>query len=227
MTTCGFFRFPHTPHISWLGDGAPRGDKVLDPRAADDLLSGEVLVEEKIDGANIGVSIGPDRQLRVQNRGQYLAEPYAGQFSRLRAWLGQRRIALLEKLQADWILFGEWCAARHSLDYDRLPDWFLAFDVYDRSERKFWSDARRDALAESLDIAVVPAVHRGKTDLDALVRMLDGGASRYRDGPPEGFVVRRQSARWCEFRAKLVRAEFAQAIDGHWRGRTIEWNRVA
>ena len=26
------------------------------------------------------------------------------------------------------ILFGEWCAAQHSLDYETLPDWFLAFD---------------------------------------------------------------------------------------------------
>lgn len=222
-----FFRFPHTPHISWLGDGRPRDDKVLDRRAAEDLLSGEVLVEEKIDGANIGVSIGPDGRLRVQNRGQYLAEPYSGQFSRLKAWLGQRRLALLDGLQADWILFGEWCAARHSLDYDRLPDWFLAFDVYDRTARKFWSSPRRDALAESLDVSVVPAVYRGRTDLDALVRLLEGGASRCRGGPPEGLVARRQSARWCGARAKLVRAEFAQAIDGHWRGRTIEWNRVA
>ncbi|NLZ78249.1 MAG: DNA ligase, partial [Gammaproteobacteria bacterium] len=25
-----FFRFPHTPHIDWLGEGMPRDDKVLD-----------------------------------------------------------------------------------------------------------------------------------------------------------------------------------------------------
>lgn len=227
MTSCAFFRYPRTPHLAWLGDGAPRGDKILDRQAADELLSGEALVEEKVDGASIGISIGPDGRLRVQNRGQYLAEPYTGQFSRLRAWLGQRRIALLDKLQADRILFGEWCAARHSLDYDRLPDWFLAFDVYDRTEGKFWSSDRRDALAESMSISTVPAIHRGKTDLSALVRMLDDSASRYRDGPPEGFVVRKQSPQWCELRAKLVRAEFVQAIDGHWRGRAIEWNRVA
>lgn len=29
-----------------------------------------------------------------------------------------------------------------------------------------------------------------------------------------------------EARAKLVRPDFAQAIDTHWRKRTIEWNRV-
>ena len=28
-------------------------------------------------------------------------------------------------------------------------------------------------------------------------------------------------------RAKLVRADFTQAIEGHWRNRAIEWNRVS
>jgi hypothetical protein len=39
-------------------------------------------------------------------------------------------------------------------------------------------------------------------------------------------VVRQESALWCEARAKLVRPDFTQAIDAHWRRRAIEWNRV-
>lgn len=54
-----------------------------------------------------------------------------------------------------------------------------------------------------------------------------GNPSRYRaELPLEGLVVRRESADWCEARAKLVRPDFAQAIDTHWRKRAIEWNRV-
>ncbi|WP_257945770.1 RNA ligase family protein, partial [Pseudomonas plecoglossicida] len=53
-------------------------------------------------------------------------------------------------------LFGEWCAARHSLDYGTLPDWFLLFDVYDRSTGRFWSTVRRDALAAEAGLATVP-----------------------------------------------------------------------
>jgi superfamily II helicase len=48
----------------------------------------------------------------------------------------------------------------------------------------------------------------------------------FRSGPPEGLIIRRENADWCEQRAKLVRAEFTQAIEGHWRGRSIVWNRV-
>ena len=39
--------------------------------------------------------------------------------------------------------------------------------------------------------------------------------------------MRRESAEWCESRAKLVRADFTQAIGEHWRNRRLEWNRLA
>lgn len=221
-----FFRFPHTPHIAWLGQGMPRDDKVLAPHEVNELLSGDVLVEEKVDGANLGISLGPEGQLRAQNRGQYLIAPYTGQFSRLTSWLGQHQLALRDALSRDWILFGEWCAAKHSLDYDHLPDWFVLFDVYDRAAGKFWSSERRDALAASLGFAVVPALYRGPATLDSLIELLRNSTSRYRNGPPEGLVIRRQSQHWCEARAKLVRAEFTQTISEHWRGRTIEWNSI-
>ncbi len=221
-----FFRFPQTPHLAWLGEGAPRDDKLLPPREADDLLKGDVVVEEKLDGANLGISLGPDGQLRAQNRGQYLMEPFAGQFSRLASWLAQHRYLLGEALGEHLMLFGEWCTARHSLDYEALPDWFLLFDVYDREHQGFWSTSRRNALALSLGLAVVPQLLQGPTTLVDLKHLLATRPSRYRAGPPEGVVIRRESADWCEARAKLVQAEFTQTIGEHWRRRRIQWNRL-
>ncbi len=222
-----FFRFPHTPHLAWLGEGAPRDDKVLAPEEVHALLADEGVVEEKLDGANLGLSLGPDGDLRAQNRGQYLAAPHAGQFARLPAWLAQHEAGLRAALVPDRILFGEWCAARHSLDYAALPDWFLLFDVYDRAAGKFWSSARRNALAARAGLAAVPQVRRGHVTLDQLKRLVNDTASRYRQGPLEGVVIRSESADWCEARAKLVRAQFTQAIDDHWRHRGVQWNRLA
>lgn len=221
-----FFRFPHTPHLAWLGEGAPRDDKVLSPSAVTALLAAEVVVEEKLDGANVGLSIAPNGSLRAQNRGQYLAEPHAGQFARLPAWLAQHGDCLRTALTSNLVLFGEWCAARHSLDYTALPDWFLLFDVYDRSEERFWSSTRRNALASRVGLVTVPQVLHGKTTLMALKQLVASKQSHYRDGPLEGVVIRRESAEWCEARAKLVRPDFTQAIDTHWRKRMIEWNRT-
>jgi ATP-dependent RNA circularization protein (DNA/RNA ligase family) len=119
---------------------------VLSPNEVTALLAGDVVVEEKLDGANLGLSLTPDGSLRAQNRGQYLAEPHAGQFARLPAWLAQHGEGLRSVLTPNLIAFGEWCAARHSPDYAALPDWFLLFDVYDRTEDRFWSTARRNEL---------------------------------------------------------------------------------
>ncbi|AGX87330.1 RNA ligase family protein [Candidatus Symbiobacter mobilis] len=221
-----FFRFPHTPHLAWLGEGTPRDDKVLLPNEVTALLAGDVAVEEKLDGANVGLSLSPDGRLRAQNRGQYLSAPHAGQFARLPAWLAQHDEALRSALAPNLILFGEWCAARHSLDYAALPDWFLLFDVYDRSADRFWSSLRRNALASSACLVTVPPVLHGKTTVTALKQLVVTKASHYRKGSLEGVVIRRESPEWCEARAKLVRPDFTQAIDTHWRKRALEWNRI-
>lgn len=222
-----FFRFPHTPHLAWLGHGAPRDDKVLSPDEAAALLAGEVVVEEKIDGANMGLSIGDDGRLRAQNRGQYLIEPFSGQFKRLSPWLASHAGAIAPALQSGHlILFGEWCAARHSLLYDRLPDWFVVFDVYDRDQGRFWSSIRRDALARQLGLSHVPQLAAGRLNQAQIRGTLLNETSGYRQGPMEGVVIRRETAQWSEARAKLVRAEFTQAMGEHWRRRNIEWNRI-
>lgn len=224
----GFMRFPSTPHIAWLPThNMPRDDKVLSPTEAQALLSGNVVVEEKLDGANLGLSLAPNWSLRAQNRGQYLIEPHAGQFSRLPAWMAQHEDGLRAVLRPQLILFGEWCAARHSLGYESLPDWFLLFDVYDRGSGLFWSTARRNALAMQAGLVAVPLVLSGRTTLAALKQVIMDTPSHYRAGLPlEGVVVRRESAEWCDARAKLVRPDFTQAIADHWRTRTIEHNRV-
>lgn len=221
------FRFPHTPHLVWLGEGSPRDDKVLSPNEVTALLAGDVVVEEKLDGANVGLSLAPEGSLRAQNRGQYLAEPHAGQFARLPAWLAQHGEALRAVLAPNLILFGEWCAARHSLDYAALPDWFLLFDVYDRATGRFWSTHRRNELASTAGLVTVPTVLRGKATITALKQLVTTKESHYRKGALEGVVIRRESTDWCEARAKLVRPDFTQAIDTHWRKRALEWNRIA
>ncbi len=221
-----FFRFPHTPHLAWLGEGLPRDDKVLSVREATTLLAGEVMVEEKLDGANLGLSLASDGSLRTQNRGQYLTEPHTGQFTRLSAWLGQHSEALRAALNPNLIIFGEWCAARHSLDYAALSDWFLLFDIYDRAAARFWSSSRRNKLASVAGLVTVPQLLHGKTTVAELKQLVITHPSHYREGGLEGVVIRRESFEWCEARAKLVRADFSQTIDKHWRKRLIEWNRI-
>lgn len=222
-----FFRFPHTPHIAWLASGTPRDDKVLSPAEAADLLAAEVVIEEKLDGANLGFSVSPEGHVRAQNRGQYLESPFHGQFAKLGPWLLAHEDKLFDALGTRLIAFGEWCAARHSLDYVSLPDWWLLFDVYDRVEGRFWSTHRRNAWAKSHGLTVAPRLHVGRVDMAQLREWVASDQSRFRPGKLEGLVIRRENSDWLEGRAKLVRPDFTQAMDGHWRSRTLEWNQLA
>ena len=122
--------------------------------------------------------------------------------------------------------FGEWCAARHSLDYGALPDWWLLFDIYDRQAGAFWSTTRRDAWALQHGFAVVPRLRQGQFTLEQLRGLVMQGRSTCRDGCLEGAVLRREDELWLLDRAKLVRPDFTQAIDIHWRSRPLEWNRL-
>ena len=142
------FRFPHTPHLFWLGNGKPRSDKIMSEADVNAFLNSEILLEEKVDGANIGISVGPGGEIHVQNRGQYLQRPFSGQFAGLNAWLDSRQDAIIDKLGEGHIMFGEWCEARHTVDYDRLSDWFLAFDLYEIATGRFYSSRRRNRLAK-------------------------------------------------------------------------------
>lgn len=221
-----FFRFPQTPHIAWLAQGAPRDDKVLSPSETSEILASKVVLEEKLDGANLGFSVSPSGTLRAQNRGQYLERPYQGQFGRLEQWLSLHEEKLFDALDTHLIAFGEWCAAKHSLDYAALPDWWLLFDIYDCETGRFWSVRRRDAWAVQNGFVTVPELYSGKSEVKELIQLVQTTRSRFRAGPLEGIVIRKENTDWLEQRAKLVRADFTQAIDSHWRSRSLEWNRV-
>src|ERR1700753_1080340 len=188
-----FFRFPHTPYLAWLGTGRPpRTEQVFSEEQARTFLSSSVTVEEKIDGANVGFSLDREGRLRVQNRGSFISPDMRNtQFAPLRKWMSERQESLVQTLGQDLILFGEWCYAVHSIRYNQLPDWFLAFDVYDRANNLFWNTARRDRLARRGGLALVPQMAVGKYDLDHLIKLLV--QSKLASSPAEGLYIRKES----------------------------------
>ena len=219
-----FVRFPRTPHLIWLGKNEARDDKVLGSEEAAELLSGPVLVEEKVDGANVGLSLS-EAGIRAQNRGAYIERGTCHpQFKPLFHWLDANRHALIDALGSNLILFGEWCYAVHSVRYTKLPDWFLAFDVYDRRLDAFWSADDRDELTDRIGLARVPRIACGAFTVPDIVRML--GPSQLSNSPAEGVYVRRDADDRLVKRAKVVRPEFVQQTDRHWSGRSMQTNTL-
>lgn len=223
--TDSFHKFPSTPHIAWLSPRPVRGDKVLAPAEVAEFLAHDVLIEEKIDGANLGISIRADGSLSLQNRGNRLEGKLTGQWERLRGWSAEHATGLRDHLPREHVLFGEWCFARHSIAYDRLPDWFLAFDIYDTTTRRFWSAERRDSLLGQIGICSVPQLGRGRFTLPDLKQMLDTPSS-FSTAPREGIYLRQERSGLLVTRAKLVRPEFVQQIAEHWSKGLLHANHL-
>lgn len=220
-------KFPHTPHLAWLAAGRPRTDKVLSPVEAADLLNGFIQVEEKIDGANLGISFDEEGRCVVMNRGTILGPGSHAQFQPLWPWIAAHQTTLSGLLGNRLTLFGEWCFAVHSMRYDSLPDWFLAFDVFDHGAGKFWSSGRRDGMIQKAGLSVVPRLGAGRFSLEDLVVLVKSERSRVGSNFLEGLYVRDENEDWLIRRAKLVRPEFTQSIEEHWSSRPIEKNRLA
>jgi ATP-dependent RNA circularization protein (DNA/RNA ligase family) len=218
-------KFPSTPHLAWLGRVPVRGDKVMDATEAGAFLSGPVVIEEKIDGANLGISLADDGRIRFQNRGNWLEGKLTGQWEPLRGWTARRERLLREHLPPGQVLFGEWCHACHSLGYDRLPDWFVAFDVLDIEAGRFWSVDRRDALLARLGMASVPRIAEGRLALRDVLSIAEG-PSAFGQTSREGLYLRREDGPWLASRAKIVGAGFAQSIGEHWSNLPLVGNRV-
>jgi len=220
-------KFPKTPHVLWLSPQPARGDKVMSALEAEAFVSsGEIAVEEKVDGANLGLSFDEAGRFRMQNRGNFLEGRLSGQWQELRGWFARHETALREHLPRKAVLFGEWCYAQHSMDYTRLPDWFLGFDVLDAESERFWSTPRREVLFAGMGMESIRSVARGRFTLRELRAMLSE-PSAYGDGPVEGLYLRREDSEWLFKRAKLVRPEFVQAISEHWSRGRLQVNRLA
>ena len=219
-----FVKFPTTPHLLWLGRTVARGDKVMARAEAEAFLSQPVIIEEKVDGANLGISFDAEGNLLAQNRGGLVDRRTKGQFAPLWVWMAERENRLFDVLEDRLILFGEWCYAQHSIHYTRLPDFFLAFDVFDKQERRFMSSARRDKIVGELQLSAVPRLSRGICSLGDIPGRI--GQSSLYDGPMEGIYLRQDGDSWLMQRAKVVRGEFVQQIGVHWSKRQLIANRL-
>jgi hypothetical protein len=222
-----FIKFPSTPHIIIPPGLKIRDDKLLDDHFRNELLHQPIILEEKIDGANIGIWFDPAGQLYLQNRGQILtlASSVPSQFGPLKAWIASRQFHFFQILSSRYILFGEWCFAKHTVFYNRLPDYFLGFDLYDREQACFLAQSRRDQFMRALEVATVPGLFAGILgSLEQLLQYL--GPSRVGSDTMEGLYIRLDTTLCLAIRAKYVRPNFLQTDEIHWSQRKLEKNRL-
>lgn len=165
-------KYPRTPHLA--GSRLQPGDEDLDQVPFEAVRGDFLVIEEKLDGANCGISFDEDGQLRLQSRGHFLiGGPRERQFAPLKAWAGSLAPRLQPALGSRYVMYGEWLYAKHTVFYDALPHYFCEFDVYDRDAGRFLATDRRAALLAGLPVVSVPVLHQGRlASIDALTALM-------------------------------------------------------
>ena len=112
----------------------------------------------------------------------------------------------------------------HSVIYDRLPDWFLGFDIYDKQVGNFLAVGMRDKLFRKIQVEHVPFITRDRFTLAEIKSLLS--RSKLGNQPAEGICIRYESGDYLVNRAKLVRPSFIQEMGQHWSRSGIRKNRL-
>lgn len=170
-------KYPRTPHIQ--GSRLQVGDEDLSQRRFAEIAGRHVVLEEKIDGANSAISFNDDGELRLQSRGHFLTGGSREKhYDLLKQWAAVQRDKLYTVLGSRYIMYGEWMYAKHSIFYDRLPHYFMEFDVFDRETEKFLDTHSRHDLLKGLPIHSVPVLAIGRfSSRDEMLAYL--GDSKY------------------------------------------------
>jgi len=244
------YKYPRTHHLE--GSRLQPGDEDLTSTPFAELAGRHLVVEEKVDGANAAVSFADDGRLRLQSRGHYLTGGHRERhFALFKRWANHHRAALHGVLGSRYVLYGEWCYAKHTVFYDRLSHYFLEFDVLDRRTDDFLSTSERRRLLDGGPVVSVPVVHEGALRRPADMLDLLGPSSfigpdhlavlrrtvaelrldveralRETDGSAtmEGLYVKVEDGCRVLERYKFVRASFLSAVaaaEGHWQARPV------
>lgn len=197
-----FHKFPKTPRLS----------KVLD-KEQDLWYNASAVIEEKVDGALVGISF-TDGELILQSRRFVLSGlKREEQFKLFREWGTNNKEGLFDLTGNQYVIFGEWLNAKHRIFYDSLPDYLLAFDVFDKENDLFLSSMRRRKLLESSLITSVAEIYRAPFKKVNNFSQYIGNSHYRTSGLMEGIYVKIEDEEKVIGRMKVVRPEFEKVRD--------------
>jgi hypothetical protein len=188
------------------------------------LVKTKVLVEEKLDGANVAIAAPDGKPFEVASRGGTDAMDRGGQIGRLRAWCAERDKTLRDLLAGGGVLYGEWLWRTHGVRYTHLPDFLVVIDLWQPTVG-FVDPATRNARVVRAGLAVPPRVFDGVLgSLETLEALLSQSA--YADSAAEGLIVRPWAPNGVVRVAKLVAPSWSRVSEDAWRG-PPRFNQVA
>lgn len=211
-------KYPRTFHLPW-SQGATDDDKTHTLEAIERMFGGkQVIVTEKMDGENTTIYSTGECHARSLETKPHPSRDYVKSKARELGCMG---------FPDGWRIMGENLYAKHSIEYDLLPDYFVVFGVADGSNNaRPWSEV--EEWANLLDLPHAPVLWKGKWDTEKVMKLYPFKSLLSSKGTSEGYVVRDAGAfpmsAFDKHVAKFVRAQHVQT-DVHWMQQQVVPNK--
>lgn len=209
--------YPRIPHLDKEISNMTHDDIQLESNIEFPLTG---WVQEKVDGDNMGVSWTSGPVLRNRNnilkKGYIKKEtPAKLQFRPAWNWIhdhGKDIRQISEKCMSPVTIYGEWMYAKHSLEYNKLPDLFMAYDIYSVEDDKFLAPDLVDELLSKTTIKYIKPRLVTFNNINEIIEYSER-VSEYRDGVREGIVIKISNGRFVEKSFKVVNRHFVRRED--------------
>jgi len=228
-----FEKYPTICHLP--GSTMSRDDKRLDEKDIDILMNSSSLhVSEKVDGAIVGIKMQDNTPVLFKRSGVIGTGEHL-QYQEFKSWVFAN-MDRVGQIPESWAVYGEWLSIHHTIPYNKLPEFFLAFDIM--TPDGFLSIEDRDKYLNEFGFSSPKAIDELSLDffayneytiyqLTKLLQSLSKHASEYNDSILEGFVIRNTyndvpKEDWLK--AKWVRNDFIQGE--HWSKTNIIHNTL-
>lgn len=178
-------------------------------------------VYEKLDGANAGIIVD-EQGIRVRGRSEDM-RPHP-QWDAMKNWTYNKYQTLLTLREDNEfesvIIYGEWLYAKHTIYYDRLPDFFMVYDIL--ADGTWLPQHEVAEVAQAHGLTLSPCIYETDDVETAILNLLEGHVPLYGDRY-EGFIFRADS----DIREvyKYVRHDFELGNE-HWFDKPVERNKL-
>lgn len=190
----------------------------LGHRAIPDVMSGNVVIEEKVDGSQFSMSVDENGELSCRSKGQELIVSHPeGMF---KAGV-DTALALKDQLKPGWIYRCEYLAKRkhNALAYERVPNkHIIVFDICKPGE-VYMSPVEKSEEAARLGLECVPLYYAGPMPtIETLKAYLN--IPSILGGQTEGMVIKNYDRFTLEKKisiARFVREGFKELNASEWK----------
>lgn len=206
-------KYPRTFHLPW-SPGGTDDDKRM--KSVSGLIGKPIVITEKLDGSNSCLS-----------REGIFARSHSGppahkSFDLLKSKYYEIKHLLKEGEQ----IFGENCFAVHSIEYEKMSDFFFVFGILNNGKWLSWVDTEK--RVRELGLKLAPLLFEGQAstvkELESLTNRLAMQKSSF-GGDREGLVIRVSESflndNFSSSIGKWVRKDHIQS-DEHWKNQEIK-----